>query len=82
MFGLPALPQEMLKDARTANADMDDDAMSSSRQAARLRHALEESQAALKAAQAALAQVQSAGDGGNSVGLPQTGAMKWGSPVC
>lgn len=76
------MPQEMLKDARTANADMDDDAMSSSRQAARLRHALEESQAALKAAQAALAQVRSAGGGGDSVGLPQTGAMKWGIPVC
>jgi hypothetical protein len=31
---------------------------------------------------AALAQVRSAGGGGDSVGLPQTGAMKWGIPVC
>ena len=54
----PALLQEMLKDARSANADMDDDVMCSNRQVARLRHSLEESQAALKAAQAALAQVR------------------------
>ena len=59
---MPVL-QETLKDARSANADMDDESMSSSRQAARLRHALEESQAALKAAQAALAQVRLRGVG-------------------
>ena len=62
---LLCLLQETLKDARSANADMDDDAMSNSRQVARLRHALEESQAALRAAQAALAQVRFA------VGLKQ-----------
>lgn len=49
--------QETLKDARTANADMDDDALTSSRQVARLRHALEDSQGTLKEAQAALSQV-------------------------
>lgn len=52
-----ASEQEALKDARCANADMDDDALTSSRQVARLRHALEESQGALKEAQAALSEV-------------------------
>lgn len=50
--------QEALKDARCANADMDDDALSAGRAAARLRHALEESQGALREAQGALAQVR------------------------
>lgn len=55
--------QEILKDARSANADMDDDALSSTRQVARLRHALEDSQGALKEAQATLAAERKRGDG-------------------
>lgn len=63
--------QECLKDARCANADMDDDALTSSRQVARLRHALEDSQSTLKEAQAALSQVGRArlGGGGPSHGV-------------
>lgn len=57
--------QETLKDARTATADMDDDAMSSGRQVARLRHALDGSQAALKAAQEDLAQASHRSSGGS-----------------
>lgn len=58
LWPLASTQQETLKDARSANADMDDDALSSSRQVARLRHALEDSQTALKEAQAALGQVR------------------------
>ncbi len=47
--------QEALKDARCATADLDDDALSNSRQVSRLRHSLDESQQALKEAKAALA---------------------------
>lgn len=45
-----------MKSARSATADLDDDAHSSGRTAARLHRALDESQAALREAQAALAQ--------------------------
>eukprot|EP00887_Chlorella_sp_A99_P000610 scaffold5.g610.t1 len=51
----PLLSQELLKDARAAAADLDDDALTTNRQVARLRHALEDCQAALKGAQAAAA---------------------------
>ncbi|PRW58913.1 hypothetical protein C2E21_2665 [Chlorella sorokiniana] len=48
--------KEALKDARSTHDNMDDDAMHSNRQVARLRNALEESQGALREAHAALAQ--------------------------
>lgn len=52
----PAL-QESLKDARLANAGMDDNQLAAGRQMARLKHALEEAHAALREAQAALDKV-------------------------
>jgi hypothetical protein len=58
MDGLPTIMQESLKDAHLANAGMDDDQMTSSRQVARLKHALEESHTTLKEAQLALDKVR------------------------
>jgi hypothetical protein len=64
--------QEVVKDARTASADMDEDAFASGRAAARLRHALEESQAALREAREALEQAR-----GCSIGIVLALQLEW-----
>lgn len=50
--------QESLKDARLANAGMDDDQLAASRQTARLKHALDQANTALREAQSALDKVR------------------------